>query len=483
MESKSLFKNSALYIIKTLIGVVIPLISFPLVTRILGVENYGKVAYSNNIANYFIYFAALGMSTYAIREGAKCQNDKDKLSKLAKELLTINIISSLIAYILLLLISNITFFKDYFLLILIHSIVIIFQTFGFEWIYQVKEKYAYISIRHIIFQIIGLIFLVLFMKEKEDYYIYAIYTVFTSCADNIINIIFLPKHIKLNKKYKLELKKHVKPIFYIFSISIISTILQNIDTTLIGIFINDFQVGLYNSALKIFNIVNSVIASISVVFFSRMTTVALEEKNKENKQNSLIIIFSIVLFYLVLPMMIGIICIGDQLILLICGEEYLDSGIVLQVYAIVLILSSINRVFGHQILLVNNEERTYFKSTIICFLLKLILNIILLPIYGIIICAISSIIGELLSDIYLIIKSKKYVNPKELLINLLKPTLFSIPILLITIILRNIISNIFYQVLIIILLSVVSYGTCDYFEYREIIKNKIKKSKLKQMSR
>ena len=75
---KSLSVNALLNTMKTIFGIIFPLITFPYVSRILGVENVGKVNFSSSIVSYFTLIAAFGVSTYAIREGAKIRDNKKK---------------------------------------------------------------------------------------------------------------------------------------------------------------------------------------------------------------------------------------------------------------------------------------------------------------------------------------------------------------------------------------------------------------------
>jgi len=83
--------NSAIYMIKTIFTMLFPLITIPYVTRIIGVDGYGKVNFISSIMGYFVLLASLGISTYGIREGVRVKNDKKKFDSLVSELFTINI--------------------------------------------------------------------------------------------------------------------------------------------------------------------------------------------------------------------------------------------------------------------------------------------------------------------------------------------------------------------------------------------------------
>ncbi len=64
----------------------------------MGAEHIGKINYSFSIVSYFALFAALGISNYAIREGAKIKRDQESLTQFARQIFTINLVSSGIAY-------------------------------------------------------------------------------------------------------------------------------------------------------------------------------------------------------------------------------------------------------------------------------------------------------------------------------------------------------------------------------------------------
>ena len=85
MKKKSVGVNAVLNIIKQCCAIIFPLITFPYISRVLQVENYGKVNFSGSIIGYFYLFAALGIANYAVREGARIRNDKDKIQTFASE--------------------------------------------------------------------------------------------------------------------------------------------------------------------------------------------------------------------------------------------------------------------------------------------------------------------------------------------------------------------------------------------------------------
>ena len=216
MKRKSLKVNAALNGIKSILSLLFPLITFPYVSRVLGANGIGIYNFSNSIVNYFILIAGLGVNTYAVREGAKYRDNFNKISKFSSEVFSINLVSTLIAYILLLL-SLIVFsnLRNYFVCIAIFSLQIFFTTIGTEWIYTIFEDYAYITLRSIAFNIISVLLLFLFVRSKNDYLQYAAITVFAAVGSNVFNYIHAKKMVSIKFSWHLNLKCYLKPILII----------------------------------------------------------------------------------------------------------------------------------------------------------------------------------------------------------------------------------------------------------------------------
>ena len=101
MRKKSLALNAFLNSFRSVLNILFPLITFPYVSRKLNVTGIGIYNFSSSIVSYFLLIAALGIGTYAIREGAKYRDNKKKIQQFSSEVFTINICSTIISYLLL----------------------------------------------------------------------------------------------------------------------------------------------------------------------------------------------------------------------------------------------------------------------------------------------------------------------------------------------------------------------------------------------
>ena len=97
MKEKKISVNLIFSALKTLMGVLFPLITFPYATRILGPEYIGKIDYAFANVSYFALIGAFGISGYAVREGAKYRDSRKKISEFVGEMLAINLVTVVVA--------------------------------------------------------------------------------------------------------------------------------------------------------------------------------------------------------------------------------------------------------------------------------------------------------------------------------------------------------------------------------------------------
>lgn len=374
MLKKSIKFNAVLNVIKSLLSALFPLITYPYATRILGVSNIGKVNYGSSIVIYFSLIAVFGITSYAIREGSKVRNDKKKFNDLANELFSINLITTILSYVLLaLLIVIVNKFKNYRMLILLQSLTILFTTFGVDWINTIYEDYFYITIRSILIQIISLVFLFVFVRNSDDYYIYAMLTVISNAIVCMLNYFYCKKYVKLMIIKPKHFFYHIKKMFVFFINAVAVSIYVNADTTMLGWMIGDYSVGIYSVAVKIYSIVKLILAAIYSVALPKLSYYYGKQDFFEYKKLFTSIIS--ILLLILLPAATGIILLSKNIIILIGGTSYLEGYTVLIILGIALIFAIMGGTITQCLNISINKEKNNATATIFSALVNIILNI------------------------------------------------------------------------------------------------------------
>lgn len=393
MRKKSLMLNAFLNGLRSVLNILFPLITFPYVTRVLSVNGIGIYNFSNTYIGYFVLIAGLGISTYAVREGAKYRDDPQNISKFSSQIFSINIYSTVVAYTLLLL--SLIIFKNlsnYVSCILILSLQILFTTLGTEWIYIIYEDYTYITIRSIVFKILSIFLLFLLVRTPKDYLIYAGISVFAGVGSNLLNFIHARRICTIKMTTSINWRYHLKPILVIFATSIAITIYMSADTTMLGIMKSDYDVGIYSTSVKIYTIIATLLGAISTVVIPRLAMLYGKHRLKEYKKvlSELINTLNII----VLPGTVGLIMLSQEIVLIIAGKKYLPSVTSLQLISFAIIFSNFSLIFNQCVLIPAKRESKSLINTIVTASINILLNFILIPFMSYDGTALSTTIAE-----------------------------------------------------------------------------------------
>lgn len=393
MKKKSIGFNAVLNGIKNLTSVIFPLITFPYVSRVLMVENLGKYNFSFSVVDYFILIAALGISTYAIREGARIRENKDAINRFACEVFTINLISMLISYVLLVIVVlAVPKLHSYWALITIFSAEIFFRVIGTEWLYSIYEEYAYITIRSIAFHIMSIVLMFIFVKKAEDYYIYTAITVLANAGNNMLNFFNAKRFCKLRIVRNIDYKKHLKPILTIFSISIATTIYVSSDTTILGFMTSDYEVGLYSVSVKIYKVIKTCLSAVLIVSIPRLSHYL--GTNELEKYNSTFNKIFKTLITVVIPVVVGVLCTSKQMVLIIAGGSFLGAVSSLNLLSIALIVCLFGWIYNSCVMIPHKKEKQLMYATITSAMVNVVLNLVLIPFWKGNAAAFTTILAE-----------------------------------------------------------------------------------------
>lgn len=377
-KPKSIKINMLMSVIQTMANFLFPLITFPYVARILMPEGTGQVAFVQAVVSYFAYIADLGITTYARRECAKLRDSREQLSHFVKEMLYLNIITTIVAYVVLgVCIFFIPKFKGYTLLFVVISFTILLQTLGMEWLYQALEKYTYITVRSLIFKAVAVVLTFCLIRDANDVVMYAFINIFAVSASNLLNFFNTRHYVVWNTREKCDIRKHLKPILTFFFASLIITVYGNFDKVMLGIMKNDGIVGLYSAAAKIESLILSVSTAITSVLVPRM---AIYFYRGEDKEGKILATKSLrVTLTLMLPIVGFTFLNASDVITLICGEDYILAVPTLRVLLVCVLMLSLTNLFGNQILIPKGHEKRYSQSVFVGLFINLGLNFALIP--------------------------------------------------------------------------------------------------------
>lgn len=412
MKEKSLIQNIIFNVIKTLNSILFPIITFSYSARILGVDGVGRVNFVKSVITYFTMIAMLGMNYYGTREAAKLKNDKEKLSRFCIEMLLINSCTTLLAYLMLgISMLVVPHLYSYRVLLMICSVSIVLQGMGMEWLYQAMEEYRYIAIRSVLFQIGALIIMFFFVRNAGDIIPYTVVTVLASSGSYILNFINARKYIRFDRHLQLEIKKHLKPLLWLFAMAVSIEMFTVLDSLTLGFLKGDTAVGLYTAAVKVERMVNTLITSIGVVLIPRLSYYIGQGEYK--KTSELVCKAYNYTFMLSIPAAVGLFMLSNDIILLFSGKEFASAGFTMKIMTPIVILIPFSVATNQQTLVPMKKEKLILISTLAGAGTNLTFNMLLIPHFSENGAAAATVLAEIFVAAISMINARRFFDMKK----------------------------------------------------------------------
>ena len=407
MKKKSITSNYIYNLVYQFLILVVPFITTPYLTRVLGDQNLGIYSYTYSIITIFFLIGMLGINTYGQREIAYEQENSKEMSKIFWELVITRFISTLFSLVLLLIF--IISVKRYSLFLGIFSLYVVANFFDISWLYQGIENFKGVAIRNIVVKVIYFISIFLFVKSKDDLWVYILLYSLSTMLANLSFWIGINKIIRIKNIGKLNIKRHFKSIFVFFVPQVASLIYSVLDKTMIGIIIpNISYVFYYEQASYIVKTTLTLITTIGTVMISRMSC-AYKSKNMTELQKYFYSVINFVWLF-GCALLFGICAVVKNFVPWFYGNNFTDITSLVYILSPLILIIGLNNVIGIQYLIPTKQQNKYVFAVIIGAFINFILNLILLKTIGTNGAAIASVLAELSILIIEIIYIREQLN-------------------------------------------------------------------------
>lgn len=407
IKGKSLALNAAFNVAYRVLNVLFPLVTAAYVARVLEPAGVGKVDYARNIVSYFVMFAVLGIPRYGTREIAKVRHDPRAVNKLFTELLVINFASTLICVIgyYTAVISGLIGDS---IIYVICGIEIMFNFINIDWFYEGEEEYAYITVRSILIKLLSITALFSFVKDANDYPIYALITCLGLGMNYLFNVYHARNRVKLIF-YNLEIRKHLKPIM-ILMISVVAASLYNkVNVTMLGAMCDEEIVAYYSNSSKIVTMLLTLVTAISGVFMPRLSYMYAHDRTKFS--NLVTLGAKIVLFFAI-PCCAGLFVVAQNVVYVLFDVQFLPAVPAMRIMSVLIVIIGVCDLLCYQTIISSGNEKKLIYSRVVAGIANVILNALLIPRFQHVGTAVATVISELIVNGMLIKYAFEVAQPE-----------------------------------------------------------------------
>lgn len=390
MAKSSIKKNFTYQMIYEILVIILPLITSPYVSRVLGAEKLGEYSYSYSVAYYFVLFSMLGIKNYGNREVASHRDEQTSLNRTFTNIFFVHALASLICIVVYVIyVGVLTDGKIY---AAIQGAYVISALFDISWFYFGIEKFKLTVTRNCIIKIINVLCVFAFVKEANDLWIYCIIMAVGNLVSQLCLWVPLKKYARFCKPEFSEMKKHIKPLLILFIPALAVSLYKYMDKIMLGSLSNKVQLGYYENSEKAINIPVTIIGAFGTVMLPKMSNLAASG-NREESRRYMNISMEFVMC-LALALTFGIAGVANVFAPVFWGEEFTECGWLIVGLSVTIPFIAFANVIRTQYLIPEKKDREYLTSVIIGAVINLILNTIFIPIFG----ARGAVIGTIAAE-------------------------------------------------------------------------------------
>lgn len=365
-EKKSIAINAIFILIIQMANAVLPFVLAPYLTKVIGVEEYGVVAFGLAAVQMACIFTDYGFGLSAVYEISRSKNNREMLNNIVT---AVYICKMLLFIPVAMLFSLIPYAQDGFFAYKEFIWILLFSVFFMSlqpvWFFQGIEKMKNVTICTLISRVIFILIVLLVVKDKSDIPLIAV----ANGVSLLISTILSGYLLWINK-YKIHWCgwKFVSEVFnnstgYFFSR--ISVACYGIGSTFyLGLVSTPLQVAYYSvaeqfyrGAIAIYNPVTQALYP----YMARTRNVSFFKK---------VLVFAIV--FSVAGVVFGFL-VGDTLISLLFGVAYKDSLEIYNVFMVSLLIAIPSILLGYPFLGALGDAKAANKSVIIAGLIQAII--------------------------------------------------------------------------------------------------------------
>lgn len=400
-----------------LLVIILPLITVPYVSNILGAEGIGDYAFTYANMQYFVIFGMIGISLYGNRQIAYVRDNKEKLKNTFYSIYALQLIcttTSLIFYLIFTLVFN---GGSYRWLYIVQGINILATMVDISWLFMGLEQFKKTVVRNTIVKLLSLASVFIFVKSSDDTIIYTAIIALSTLIGNLTFWLYIPKTIGF-KKIKLNgLTLHFKSSLALFVPQIAIQIYVLLDRTMLGVITDNIQVGYYENSQKIVKLVLTIATAIGTVMMPKIAnTVASGDMKKVRYyvKNSFFFVNA-----LSIPLMFGLMGVAKELSPWFFTDKFAGIENLIIISSLIILAISWSNVLGMQLLVPLNRTKEFTISVTLGAIVNFILNLVILKRLGATGACISTIVAEFTVTIVQVYFIKDFMKPIKLIKSIL----------------------------------------------------------------
>lgn len=388
----SLKKNIFYSVLLVLANYVFPFLTYPYVSRVLGVTGIGACNFVDSVINYFILFSTLGIDSLGVREIAKHKDDREALDRTFSNIFVVNLaLTGLMLLLLLIVTFTVPQLSEHKDLMMIGAFKLVFNCLLVEWMFRGLDDFKLITVRSIAVKTVYVVCVFLFIRKADDVWVYYLLSSLMVVANALVNIVLSRTRVHLRLR-DIEFFATFKSLLALGVYAILTSMYTTFNVTFLGFVSGETEVGFYATATKIYFMVMAVFTAFTNVMLPRMSN--LVSNGEMDKFRSSFKMAVEVLFAFSLPIMVWMMLMAPDIVRVISGPGYEGAIIPMIIVSPLIFVIGYEQILVLQTLLPLGRDKLLLRNSIIGAVVGVALNVALVPFLASVGSAVVWIVAE-----------------------------------------------------------------------------------------
>lgn len=352
--------------------VLVPLITVPYLSRVLGPTTYGIYSSVNNTVQFLMIFCVLSLTNIGVRSISKARNQrvKGELTRAFWGLWYFQFLGGL-ATIALTVLVCLMFRVKYWQWYLLMLPYLVSAQFDISWFFQGLADFGRVVLRNTIVKITSVVFILLLVKSPGDLWKYFLIMSISTMLGSFVFWLRIREYVGKPTWHFYHFTETKKAIMTLMIPQIATQIYTSLDKPILGLFQNTAQVSFYDNSQRISNMLLGVITSISLVIMPQMAIQGQTEQKKVMKKSLEATTLLGTLFAVIV--MVN----TKEFVPFFFGKKYIPMTPLMFFFTLTIIMIPMGGVFANQYALANQRDKDYAIPVTIGAGLELILSCLL----------------------------------------------------------------------------------------------------------
>ncbi|RYD99740.1 MAG: flippase [Sphingobacteriales bacterium] len=376
---------------------VLPIVTLPIISRIIGPENYGLINYIFAYVYYFVLFINAGFDVYGIRAIIGKQDDPEAVNAIVSRIMVAKFyIMAACAIVFAIIIAFVSQLTQEKLVCLFAFLYCLGWVINPSWVYHAMQETKKFAIFSFFAKLAFSVAIVVVVRERSDYIYHPLITSLAHVGVSFFSLRYALRRygIRLNWSGLKQVKETLLDIRHISVMELIRNQAHLTNIILTGTLLSIHDTGLYTAGLRTVIIAQTIVSMpLNTVLFPYIGRAFLgsEEEGMDRVRRILPYVFALTIL-----MSLCTLIFAEPAIAFIFGKEFSSAVNLLRVFSFGLLFSNLNYALGQQVMLNLKKEAPYVRFLVVGLIFNIVLLFVLAKPFGVLGAALCWPLAELL---------------------------------------------------------------------------------------